>query len=243
MAFTDALDVSIGAATRASDYDNLADNTEFNREKTNAEHDLDISTGAGKHKSISFLNSTDVIALKAGSASLPSLTAEGDLNTGLFFPAADALGWALAGAEALRLNATGLGVGGAASYDLDVIGNVANYLVAFRNSNSGGATALFNFNGVSPDNNTQAFADFSDGTTTRLRIWSDGDLANHDGTYGTISDAKLKQDIENIRSYWADFSALKYRKFRHKSDVAADPDAAYRLGLVAQEVEKRKGAI
>jgi hypothetical protein len=54
MAFTDALDVVIGAATRASDYDSLADNTEFNREKADAEHDFDISTGDGKHKRIQF---------------------------------------------------------------------------------------------------------------------------------------------------------------------------------------------
>lgn len=107
MAFTDALDVSIGAATRASDYDNLADNTEFNREKTNAEHDLDISTGAGKHKSISFLNSADVIALKAGTASLPSLTAEGDLNTGLYFPAADKIGLVVAGVEVMTIHSNG----------------------------------------------------------------------------------------------------------------------------------------
>jgi hypothetical protein len=76
-----------------------------------------------------------------------------------------------------------------------------------------------------------------DSTTTRLFIYSDGDVANHDGTYGTISDVKFKQDIADARSYWDDFKSLQYRKFRHKADVEADPDAPYRLGLVAQEVE------
>jgi len=68
-------------------------------------------------------------------------------------------------------------------------------------------------------------------------IWSDGDVANHDGVYGTLSDIKLKQDIADMRSYWSDFKSLQYHKYRHKSDVAVNADAPYRIGLVAQEVE------
>ena len=49
MAFTDALDVDIGDPTKASDYDTLADNTEFNREKADVDHDFDITTGDGYH--------------------------------------------------------------------------------------------------------------------------------------------------------------------------------------------------
>lgn len=52
MAFTDALDVDIGDATKASDYDTLADNPEWLRDKSDIEHDFDISTGDGKHKPI-----------------------------------------------------------------------------------------------------------------------------------------------------------------------------------------------
>jgi hypothetical protein len=78
------------------------------------------------------------------------------------------------------------------------------------------------------DHNTNAMY-FATAATERMR--------NHDGTYGTISDVKFKQDIADARSYWDDFKSLQYRKFRHKADVEADPDAPYRLGLVAQEVE------
>jgi len=93
------------------------------------------------------------------------------------------------------------------------------------------------YSGYAPDNNTEIFAQFRDTVAFRCYIYSDGDLANHDGTYGTISDVKLKQDITDVRSYWDDFKSLQYRKFRHKTDVEADADAPYRLGLVAQEVE------
>ena len=40
-----------------------------------------------------------------------------------------------------------------------------------------------------------------------------------------------------MRSYWDDFASLQYHKFRHKTDVEADADAPYRIGLIAQEVE------
>ena len=76
-----------------------------------------------------------------------------------------------------------------------------------------------------------------DCVATRMYNYSDGDFANHDGVYGTISDCQYKQDITDVRDYWDDFKALRYRKFRHKTDVAANPNAPYRLGLVAQEVE------
>ena len=93
------------------------------------------------------------------------------------------------------------------------------------------------YSGYAPDSSGEIFLQCRDTTAFRCYIYSDGDLANHDGTYGTISDVKLKQDITDVRSYWSDFKALQYRKFRHKADVELDADAPYRLGLIAQEVE------
>lgn len=50
MAFTNGLDVDIGDPTKASDYDDLADNTEFNRETSDEDHDFAISGGTGYHR-------------------------------------------------------------------------------------------------------------------------------------------------------------------------------------------------
>ena len=97
---------------------------------------------------------------------------------------------------------------------------------------------LTKFTGASPDNNTQYLARFDDSTTTRCVIWSDGDLANHDGVYGTISARELKQDFTPMRSYYEDFSKLNYQKYRMKSDVEVDENANYRLGLVHDEVKE-----
>ena len=43
----------------------------------------------------------------AGTAALPSITATGDTNTGIFFPAADTIGFSEGGTEAMRINSSG----------------------------------------------------------------------------------------------------------------------------------------
>jgi len=50
---------------------------------------------------------TGVVSFADGSASAPSITNTGDTNTGLLFPAADTIAITTAGAEALRIDATG----------------------------------------------------------------------------------------------------------------------------------------
>ena len=94
------------------------------------------------------------------------------------------------------------------------------------------------FTAASPDDNTQYFLQCTDSTAVRCLIYSDGDLANHDGVYGTISDQKLKQDIVDASSQWDDIKAIRFRKYRMKTDVAANPDAPYQLGVIAQELEQ-----
>jgi hypothetical protein len=123
------------------------------------------------------------------------------------------------------------------AFFLDVVSNVADYAIRSLQSHATGSHLRLHFNSSGPDNNSAYFLTGFDNTANRIFLYSDGDIANHDGTYGTISDVKLKQDIEDVRSYWDDFKSLQYRKFRHKTDVVADADAPFRLGLVAQEVE------
>jgi hypothetical protein len=121
-----------------------------------------------------------------------------------------------------------------------VLNSDGEYTAAFFNSHSSSPYGLFlSFSGDDPNNNTtNHYLHCNDSSgSDRLKIWSNGDVQNANGTYGTLSDIKLKQDITDMRSYWGDFKSLQYRKYRHKTDVEADPDAPYRIGLVAQEVE------
>ena len=94
------------------------------------------------------------------------------------------------------------------------------------------------FTAASPDNNVHNFLTCADNSTNRLQIFSDGDVVNHDNSYGAISDIKLKEQIADASSQWDDVKALKVRKFKMKEDVAkGDSDAHWRLGVVAQELE------
>jgi hypothetical protein len=53
------------------------------------------------------LSVTGVATFSAGTVSLPSITTAGDTNTGIYFPAADTIGFTEGGVEALRLNSNG----------------------------------------------------------------------------------------------------------------------------------------
>jgi len=54
----------------------------------------------------------DQLVTKAGTASTPAISPTGDLNTGIFFPAADTIAFAEGGAEAMRISDAGnVGIG------------------------------------------------------------------------------------------------------------------------------------
>ena len=56
---------------------------------------------------INSLGITNPLAFDAGTAALPSITFSGDTNTGVFAPAADTVGFAEGGAEAMRITSNG----------------------------------------------------------------------------------------------------------------------------------------
>ena len=116
---------------------------------------------------------------------------------------------------------------------------VANQILLLRNEHATTPIGVkIDFSVATPDNLSQHFLYCEDATTLRAVCYSNGNWYNHDGVYGTISDAKLKTDIQDARSYWDDFKALQYRKYKIKADIEKYGDeTGYRLGLVAQEAE------
>jgi hypothetical protein len=106
----------------------------------------------------------------AGTALLPSIARAGDLNTGMWFPAADTIAFSEGGAEAMRIDSTGnVGIGTTlASGKLGVYGDAVNlHPVADNSSNGIGACILGNNVAV--------------GTSGLARLYMTGNNAAHAG--------------------------------------------------------------
>ena len=69
----------------------------------------------------------------------------------------------------------------------------------------------------------------------RMQITSAGDVNNTTGTYGTISDLRLKENVSDARNYLADLLKLRVVKYSLKEEASA---VATKLGFIAQEVEQ-----
>lgn len=130
-----------------------------------------------------------------------------------------------------------------ASADYHILENGNNSVGVLRLAHTGATPAglLITYNNASPDNNntSQYFIAGQDSTTVRFYVFSDGDVVNHDNSYGAISDQSLKQQVTDASSQWSDIKAVQVRNYKYNSDVEqyGDSDDLWRLGVVAQEIE------
>jgi hypothetical protein len=86
---------------------------------------------------------TNSVQFTAGSAAVPSISPSGDVDTGIFFPAAEQVGVAITGSEMVRVTSTGMGVGTSPSNRMDVAGTSGGTVMSrVRNTDTGtgGAT-------------------------------------------------------------------------------------------------------
>jgi len=114
---------------------------------------------------------------------------------------------------------------------------VDDYALKIKNTNANPYGPNIEFTS-SPDDNTSLFLQCVDGTTARLKIFSDGDVQNHDNSYGSLSDQRIKQDIVDANSQWDDIKAIRVRNFKKKDDVDQYGDkATSQIGVIAQELE------
>jgi len=64
-------------------------------------------------------------------------------------------------------------------------------------------------------------------------VENDGDTYNQNGTFSSISDERLKENITDANSQWDDIKALKVKNF----DLKIDDTAPRQIGVIAQELE------
>ena len=117
-----------------------------------------------------------------------------------------------------------------------------NTSVEFRHSGDGSSNYPYGlamrFTNSNRDNNTEYFYYATDSSGLKFVVYSDGDVKNHDNSYGSTSDERIKQDIRDSNSQWDDIKAVKVRNFKKKDDVRQYGDKAWeQIGVIAQELE------
>ena len=92
--------------------------------------------------------------------------------------------------------------------------------------------------GQDPDNNTSRFYSGGAAAGNRYIVYSDGDVVNHDNSYGSTSDERIKSNIVDANSQWDDIKALKVRNYKKNDDITKYGDKAWvQIGVIAQELE------
>jgi hypothetical protein len=89
-----------------------------------------LNVGAGKTLAVAgtlTVTGSATVEFADGSAASPSITNDGDTNTGIFFPAADTIAFTEGGVESMRIDSSGnLGLGTATpSIKLDIVGTAS----------------------------------------------------------------------------------------------------------------------
>ena len=74
-----------------------------------------------------------------------------------------------------------------------------------------------------------------DGTRVEMYLTTAGQAYSYG--WNTISDKRLKTEVEDARDYWLDFKKLKFHKYKFISDIAKG-DHLFKFGLIAQEVQE-----
>ena len=142
-------------------------------------------------------------------------------------------------AEVMRINSSGnVGIGTTSPGNrLHVLKSANTYVMAVENTNSTPYGLRVQYTD-GPDNSDNQFFEGDDENATRFRVLADGDVKNHDNSYGSLSDERIKQDIRDSNSQWDDIKAVKVRNFKKKDDVRQYGDKAWeQIGVIAQELE------
>ena len=145
-----------------------------------------LNVGSGKTLAVAgtlTVTGSATVEFADGSAASPSITNDGDTNTGIFFPAADTIAFSEGGVESMRIDSSGnVGIGTASpDFQLQVEKTAASTFVSVVSGTSSTAGILFgdtdsaNIGRVEYANDVNAMAFHANGAE-RARISSSGDL-------------------------------------------------------------------
>ena len=201
----------------------------------------ETGTGAnvfGTSPTIASPTFTSQATFAAGTAALPAITTTGDTDTGIWFPAANTVAASTSGTERMRILSGGeVLIGATASLDakLAVAGTAASANVglfqARSTAASDSASCAAAFVKTANDSTTsQVFIRFGVNAYAAGCGQINANGANA-AAFGSFSDIRLKENIENLPPQLANIIALRPVEFDFKT-------GGHQIGFIAQEMQE-----
>ena len=107
-----------------------------------------------------------------------------------------------------------------------------------HNDSTGATLEIFRDTSTGSAGLTNWYSNVGGADTVNAQCEANGDFENTNNSYTGLSDQRLKQDIVDATSQWADIKALQVRKYRFINHVnTMGDDATVQLGVIAQELE------
>jgi len=146
------------------------------------------------------------------------------------------------GVPRMRIGSTGAATLGGATIDSTKTlklqnvdqNNAASYAIHSigRQTGANGRVQIWSLPNTS---NSGAYFVFAENEAANVfNIRGTGNVQNANNSYGSTSDVKLKENIQDASSQWDDIKSLQVRKY---SFISENLDAPNQLGVIAQELE------
>ena len=200
------------------------------------------NVGIGTKTPDALLTVNTIASFGDGAVTTPSIAHKGDLNTGLWFPAADTIAASTAGTERMRITSAGyVGIGTSSPpAPLSITSSLSAALSSvsayglYIYPTSSGTTYIDSLN-ANPNGANIALRTF-DGTsiyTTTIAQAGAAYQGNNSSLWSVVSDINIKTNIRSIGSALEKIIALMPRHFEYKDKLGK-----VRTGFIAQEFEE-----
>ena len=132
----------------------------------------------------------------------------------------------------LKASNSGSYWGATGAFHENVSNSTGSFINIFNHSGSDPYGTFIFFTGASPNNTTNIFLRCADSTTNRLIVYSNGNVLNSNGSYGSFSDIKLKENIKDATPKLEDLLKVKVRNYNLIGEETKQ------IGVIAQELEE-----